>query len=151
MPRLFEHQDPILDILKLSLEKTINQYISELPSDQNHPFLAIKPYKYSLDIWANFLGPTNYQSGHIHNKGWLSGVFYVNTYEGNGRESDPTAGWIEFNRPGYGLPCLGGEKFIRKIKPEPGLVVLFPSYVWHGTIPFSDEGERISIAFDVHI
>ena len=151
VPRLFEYQDPILDILKLSLEKTINQYISELPSDQNHPFLAIKPDKYSIDIWANFLGPTNYQSGHIHNKGWLSGVFYVNTYEGNGRESDPTAGWIEFNRPGYGLPCFGGEKFIRKIKPEPGLVVMFPSYVWHGTIPFSDEGERISIAFDVHI
>ena len=66
-------------------------------------------------------------------------------------EEEPNAGWIEFNRPGYGLPLLGGEKFLRKIKPEPGLVILFPSYVWHGTIPFSTGGERISIAFDVHI
>ena len=151
VPRLFDHQDPILNILKLSLEKTIDHYIAELPFDSNHPFLAIKPDKYNIDIWANFLGPTNYQSSHIHNKGWLSGVFYVSTHEGNGSESDPAAGWIEFNRPGYGLPGFGGEQFIRKIKPEPGLVVMFPSYVWHGTIPFSDEGERISIAFDVHI
>ena len=151
VPRLFDHQDPILNILKLSLEKTIDHYIAELPFDPNHPFLVIKPDKYSIDIWANFLGPTNYQSSHIHNKGWLSGVFYVSTHEGNGSESDPAAGWIEFNRPGYGLPGFGGEQFIRKIKPEPGLVVMFPSYVWHGTIPFSDEGERISVAFDVHI
>ena len=151
VPGLFDHEDPILDVLKLSLADTINKYISELPVDPNHPFLASKPDNYSIDIWANFLGPKNYQSSHIHNQGWLSGVYYVSTNEMSKIEGDSNAGWIEFNRPGYGLPLLGGEKFLRKIKPEPGLVILFPSYVWHGTIPFSAGGERISIAFDVHI
>ena len=151
VPRLFGHKDPILEILKISLEKVINKYISELPVNPNHPFLMSKPDNYSIDIWANFLGPKNYQSSHIHNQGWLSGVYYVSTNEISKIEEEPNAGWIEFNRPGYGLPLLGGEKFLRKIKPEPGLVILFPSYVWHGTIPFSTGGERISIAFDVHI
>ena len=36
-----------------------------------------------------------------------------------------------------------------KVRPEEGLLVLFPSYFYHRTIPFDDPGTRISIAFDV--
>ena len=34
-------------------------------------------------------------------------------------------------------------------RPEPGAVVLFPSYLYHRTIPFRSDQQRISIAFDV--
>mgnify|MGYP003665447160 FL=1 len=37
----------------------------------------------------------------------------------------------------------------RLIRPQPGLLVLFPSYVWHGVKPFTQEGLRHSIAFDI--
>jgi hypothetical protein len=36
----------------------------------------------------------------------------------------------------------------RLIEPKPGRLVLFPSYMWHGTLPFG-EGERVTVAFDV--
>ena len=36
----------------------------------------------------------------------------------------------------------------RTVEPEPGRLVLFPSYMWHGTRPFA-EGERMTVAFDV--
>jgi predicted 2-oxoglutarate/Fe(II)-dependent dioxygenase YbiX len=36
----------------------------------------------------------------------------------------------------------------RRIEPKPGQLVLFPSMMWHGTLPF-DRGERITVAFDV--
>ncbi|HIO46624.1 TPA: hypothetical protein EYN23_04625, partial [Candidatus Poribacteria bacterium] len=35
------------------------------------------------------------------------------------------------------------------VKPEPGLLLLFPSYYFHRTVPFKGCEKRISIAFDV--
>jgi hypothetical protein len=35
------------------------------------------------------------------------------------------------------------------VQPTPGTLVLFPSYFWHGTIPFNTTDERITVAFDV--
>jgi hypothetical protein len=35
------------------------------------------------------------------------------------------------------------------IRPEEGLMVLFPSYFYHGTVPLESDEVRISIAFDV--
>jgi hypothetical protein len=34
------------------------------------------------------------------------------------------------------------------IRPEVGQLVLFPSYLWHGTVPFDDAAPRITVAFD---
>ena len=36
----------------------------------------------------------------------------------------------------------------RLVEPAPGRLVLFPSWLWHGTRPFGD-GERLTVAFDV--
>jgi hypothetical protein len=35
------------------------------------------------------------------------------------------------------------------VAPQPGRLVLFPSMLWHGTVPFSARAERLTIAFDV--
>ncbi|MHB1589075.1 MAG: putative 2OG-Fe(II) oxygenase [Metallibacterium scheffleri] len=35
------------------------------------------------------------------------------------------------------------------MRPAPGLLLLFPSYMWHGTVPFSGTRTRLTIAFDV--
>jgi len=37
----------------------------------------------------------------------------------------------------------------RVIRPEPGKLALFPSYMWHGTVPFDDDQPRVTIAFDM--
>jgi hypothetical protein len=34
------------------------------------------------------------------------------------------------------------------VTPEVGLLVLFPSYFWHGTLPFKSEEPRLTVAFD---
>jgi len=43
-------------------------------------------------------------------------------------------------------PPLRAEFYLR---PQPGLLVLFPSYMWHGTVPFSGTQTRLTIAFDI--
>ncbi len=56
-------------------------------------------------------------------------------------------GWIKFGEPGPRTsPSLPPEHFV---KPEPGLLVLFPSYMWHGTVPFEGKDRRLTMAFDV--
>ena len=150
VPRLFESRHPALAAFERRLRQAIDGYIAGLPDDPDHPYLSRKPSAYQIDIWGNFLGPGDHQSAHIHNRGWMSGVYYVSVPD-HDAEADPRAGWIEFNRPGYGIPCLGGARGVEAMRPEPGMVILFPSYVWHGTIPFTGTGERISIAFDLHI
>jgi len=34
------------------------------------------------------------------------------------------------------------------VKPERGMLVLFPSYFWHGTVPFGGSDTRLTVAFD---
>jgi hypothetical protein len=37
----------------------------------------------------------------------------------------------------------------RLVQPEVGTLVLFPSYMWHGTVPFESAEPRITVAFDL--
>jgi hypothetical protein len=54
-------------------------------------------------------------------------------------------GWIKFGEPRWPIPGCSIE---RVIQPKEGRLVLFPSYMWHGTIPFAS-GERLTAPFDV--
>lgn len=86
---------------------------------------------------------------HIHPSAWLSGVYYVQLPELASQTGQGEAGWIEFGRPPEHFHCTV-EPEVRAIRPEPGLMLLFPSYFYHRTMPFESAGLRISISFDVH-
>ncbi len=59
------------------------------------------------------------------------------------------AGWLEFGRPDYPLPP-DFEPALTVRQPRPGLALFFPSYFFHGTIPFEGNEERVGIAFDAY-
>jgi hypothetical protein len=56
-------------------------------------------------------------------------------------------GWIKFGEPAFKVTLK--DPIRRAIQPRPGRLVLFPSYMWHGTVPFRDAQARTTIAFDV--
>jgi len=56
-------------------------------------------------------------------------------------------GWIKFGEPSFKASLKTPVR--RSIQPQAGRLVLFPSYMWHGTIPFHDAAARTTIAFDV--
>jgi hypothetical protein len=62
---------------------------------------------------------------------------------------DETAiqGWIKFGEPAFDVALK--QPIRRAIQPAQGRLVLFPSYTWHGTVPFHDRAARTTIAFDV--
>ncbi len=140
---------PAVVALESMLVNAIDAYVAGLSADAAHPHLRSIPKGYTLDVWGNFLGDDGHQAGHIHNVGWLSGVYYAAVPDSVHSDDTERQGWLEFDRPGYGIPYDGDEP-LKAVCPEAGLLMLFPSYVWHRTIPFRGGGERISIAFDLH-
>ncbi len=113
-----------------------------------HPWVKHAPNDWIVNAWAVVLGDQGYQTSHMHPEAWLSGVYYVAVPEegiGTGYGQD---GWIELGLPTEQLVAKVKPP-TRRIQPEPGLLLTFPSFSFHRTIPFRGTGERVSIAFDV--
>ncbi|MEO8746170.1 MAG: tetratricopeptide repeat protein [Rhodanobacter sp.] len=98
-------------------------------------------------MWSVRLRPHGFHVNHYHPEGWISSACYLHLPPAVAQRHGE--GWIKFGEPPFPThPVLAPEYFI---KPEPGMLVLFPSYMWHGTVPFSGAAEdsRMTIAFDV--
>jgi tetratricopeptide (TPR) repeat protein len=144
---LFRAPTGALAALRDALAAEIGRYRDALGEDPAHPFIAARPRNVTLYAWATVLGRQGHQAPHIHPAAWLSGVYYVNLPPELGAGGGDHAGWIEFGRPPALYPAPG-EPRLRLVRPEPGLMALFPSYFWHRTVPFDSGEKRISIAFD---
>jgi len=111
-------------------------------------FLRNVPERYRLHVWATQATQSGFIDTHIHEDSWLSGAYYVELPAAI-RDDDAThAGWIEFGRPFANLP-QPPDAAIRQVFPQVGTLLLFPSYLFHRTLPYIGSGERISISFDL--
>ena len=130
------------------IRRAVKEYSNRLRAapDRNHPVVANIPDRWSLNIWSIVLEGEGYQLPHIHRAAWMSGVYYVRVPDIV--QDGSRAGWIEFGRPGAEYHGAA-EPETRAFQPAPGLMVLFPSYMFHETIPFVSTQTRISIAFDI--
>ena len=132
--------------LRHSFERTIEKYIRSLPDDPTHPFLSRKTSSFRFSgSWSVRLKDKGFHVNHVHPEGWISASYYV-ALPDIVANSDSQQGWIKF---GESPLNLGDKEVIRKIvQPKVGLLVLFPSYTWHGTVPFSSNQERTTLPFD---
>lgn len=130
------------------IEHEVTALAAELPATPGHPFYGRRPKQpFEIVSWANLMPAQGVQASHIHNLGWLSGVYYPKLPAELG-DGEDHGGWLGFGRPGYGIPAkrAPAQRFVR---PEVGRMFCFPSYVWHWTEPFVGDEERVSVAFDV--
>jgi len=130
-----------------AVTEALKSYVRELPSLPGHPFTGRRPVDVDTSMWAVVMNSGGHQLPHIHGDAYVSGVYYPRVptvVDSAGVDHD---GWIEFGRPSEEF-CCRAEPMLRLIKPEEGLLVLFPSYVYHRTVPFRSNQQRISIAFD---
>lgn len=111
-------------------------------------FLDNIPDNYRLHVWATLAAQSGYIDTHIHEDSWLSGAYYVELPAAIAAGNSEGAGWIEFGRPWAGLPQWP-QHALRRVLPQVGTLLVFPSYLFHRTLPYSGPGERISISFDL--
>ena len=141
---LFARIEPEVRALREVILRAVERHIAQLPPPvEGHPTLIARraPVRFS-GSWSVRLPGAGYHSNHIHPAGWLSSAFYVSLPPaGEGR-----AGWLKLGEPQAELGIDLAP--FRHVEPKPGRLVLFPSTMWHGTVPF-EAGERMTVAFDV--
>lgn len=144
---LFFNPDKSIQRLRSAVTDTVSTYVSNLPvSEQAHPFLDGKPDQVQYSgVWSVRLKEQGYHTTHTHVLGWLSSAIYIALPSAD-ELGAPPAGYLSFGTP---PPELGLTlEPYKQVQPKVGKLVLFPSYTWHGTVPFAS-GERLSVAFDV--
>lgn len=123
----------------------IDNYLTEFKRF-NCDFISSFPKKPEFQSsWFVKMQKSGHLTSHIHETGWMSGVLYLQLPT---KSKNPEEGAIEFGYDGDNYP-MGLELPKRKILVELGDLILFPSSLFHKTLPFYSDEERICIAFDI--
>jgi len=145
---LFSRIDPVIRGMRKAIVTAVENHVAQLPpADPNHPTLRHRRDRRVrfAGSWSVRLRSGGSHSNHVHPQGWISSALYL-ALPSRAPDERGDSGWLTLGEPddllGIDLPPW------RKIEPKPGQLVLFPSTMWHGTVPFTD-GERLTVAFDV--
>jgi len=142
--RLFERTEPEIRQFADSIKRAVANYWAGLPEmDATHPLLRHRDRETIIQgSWSVRLTGGGFHVAHFHPSGIISSATYLAVPE----PSAPMEGWLEIGAPPAELDLPLDP--LTRIEPVVGRLALFPSYMFHGTRPFSD-GERLTAAFDV--
>ncbi len=139
---------PLFNALVEQIRDALDAHIAAV-AQSGHPWAGSRPDLARLRIWCVITAGSGHETWHVHQFGWLSGVYYVSVPEGIAR-GDDRKGCLSFGLPedvlGEDIAAAYGERIVR---PEEGMLLTFPSHVYHRTYPHEGEGKRICVAFDL--
>jgi len=103
------------------------------------------------EMWVNVLDTGGRQAMHNHANSFISGVVYLTRTHADARTvfmKSPGGADFAFrnDHEGVSTSAYNADKWISPA-PEPGDVVLFPSYLMHA-VPMNPGERRISLAFN---
>lgn len=148
---LLRHEAPLQD-LRARVQAAVLDYVRNLPAPiPGHPLLGLPRTEvlsgrvFFSGSWSVRLAANGYNVSHTHPLGWISSALYISLPQPTGLGPAP-AGWLQFGTP----PAELGLSLTptMQVEPQAGRLVLFPSRLWHSTVPF-DSGERLAVSFDV--
>jgi len=100
--------------------------------------------------WATICRAGAYHAPHSHPDSAWSGVYYVDP--GTDNRDQPLSGVLEFLDPRAGVEAVTapgdpyGDPF--RVRPQAGLLVLFPSWLYHWVHPYTGQTPRIAVSFN---
>lgn len=137
---------PVIRAFLEAIAGPVGDYCEMLGNDPGHPLSARNTGKTRISgCWSVLLRREGFHVNHVHSEGWISSAYYVEVPD-EVRDREMQSGWIKFGEPKFFVPGATPEKIVQ---PEEGTLVLFPSYMWHGTTPIHGDEPRMTIAFDV--
>jgi tetratricopeptide (TPR) repeat protein len=145
-PSLLEGRNALLGALRQRIEEAVGTYIARMPRDDgDHPLYGRRRAGFVFaGSWSSRLHDCGFHANHVHPQGWISSCYYVAVPD-IVLDASARQGWIKFGEPSF---KTARQTLRRAVQPVPGRLVLFPSYMWHGTIPFHASAARTTIAFD---
>ena len=101
--------------------------------------------------WATVCRDGAYHAPHSHPDSAWSGVYYVDA--GTPCQDRPLSGVLEFLDPRAGVEAVTapGDPYGEPLRvwPEAGLLVVFPSWLYHWVHPYAGQTPRIAVSFNV--
>ena len=104
----------------------------------------------STSAWATICRAGAYHAPHSHPDSAWSGVYYVDP--GTESPDQPLSGVLEFLDPRAGVDAVTapgdpyGEPF--RVRPQAGLLVVFPSWLYHWVHPYAGKTPRVAVSFN---
>ena len=144
---LLSRIEPPIQALRSAIVAAVEDYRSKLPPID--PIIRCFASRGIVAFGSRGAGPFGFAaraiSHHVHPQGWISSALYIALPDVD-ESADRQAGQLKLGEApvDLGLPLPA----TRLIEPKPGRLALFPSWMWHGTVPFP-AGERLTVAFDV--
>jgi tetratricopeptide (TPR) repeat protein len=143
---LSRSRDPVIQALFHAFAAPIARYRDHIGHGQDPLRRRNRGASRFNGSWSVRLHSAGFHTSHVHPRGWISSACYLQLPDSM-RAGRTAEGILSFGAPGMVTkPLLDAELSVR---PELGLLVLFPSYFWHGTLPFHSEQPRLTVAFDV--
>lgn len=142
---LFSRKGRMIEQVREQIGLAVSDYIAAMEPDKTHPLLSRKESAWSFThSWSCKLRSSGFHTNHVHPMGWISSAYYVSLPDALD-DASRRQGWLKFGESHLEL----GDGPEHYVKPQVGHLVLFPSYFWHGTVPFESQDERLTVAFDV--
>ena len=146
MERLLQSPNPAINGFFQAIDGPIRRYMADIGTG-NDPLRARNRGRYEIKgCWSVWLKPGGFHVDHVHPQGWISSACYIATPQAS-EDEERKEGWIRFGQPRVQPP--GGLLAEYFVQPRPGRLVLFPAWMWHGTVPFTSDERRLTVAFDV--
>ena len=142
---LFANPTKALAKLNHIFKDQIVKYYKNIESEQSI-FVQERPKDLKLHGWYVRYLESGYQGGHIHPSGWLTCVIYLSMPK---NVSNSSEGGIKFTLKDDDYPEILTDVPSLFHVPVNGQIVLFPSSLYHYTIPVTSGEERLMIASDL--
>lgn len=144
---LFARQEPALRDFRDAILEAVNRAVSQFSHDPAHPFTGAVPDPIEVrGSWSvRLTNAGGHHAAHFHSEGWASSAYYARLPDIT-RDDAGDEGCIAFGAPPVDWNLGLGPR--RVVRPRVGTLVLFPSFMWHNTVPFTAAGERLTAAFD---
>ncbi len=142
---LFSLDYPFIKSIKKALEMKIEIYKKKF-KHSGQGFINNWPENYELRAWMISMRNGGFLKSHNHEYGWITGSFYLQVPKYNANDD---SGKIAFSYQGPKYPTKE-KKFNLTIKKiENRDIFIFPSSLFHHTIPFASKEKRICFVFDL--
>lgn len=139
---------PLAAALVKQIARTAERHAATL-DNVDHPWVAACPASGTLTSWGVITQERGFEHWHIHPEGWMSGVYYVAVPRAV-QEGQDEGGCIAFGISDALMGEAAAQAYGRHLlRPQPGLLALFPSQTYHRTFPHGQSERRICVAFDI--
>ena len=114
-----------------------------------HPLMLQYPSDTLLQGWALETLDDGHEARHIHVRGWLTAVYYLRVPEREVRTVSPPPGSVVFGP--WPAPMHQSAHVFPgwHIEPSEGMLLIFPSFLAHQTIPTETSASRLCLSLDV--